>query len=75
MKVLNDSEKCKSVDNLLRGWKVDLVCLQETTVAVVSCALVTSLWGEPHVKWCCLEVEGASGGILCLWEFLQYEVG
>lgn len=68
MRVLNDSEKCKSVGNLFRGWKVDLVCLQETTVAVVSCALVRSLWGGPHVKWCCLEVEGASGGILCLWD-------
>lgn len=24
---LNDIKKCKGVGNLLRGWKVDLVCL------------------------------------------------
>lgn len=25
-------------------------------------------WGGSHVKWCCLEAEGASGGILCVWD-------
>lgn len=37
---LNDREKCSSVGNLLRGWKGDLVCLQETKVAEVSRAMV-----------------------------------
>lgn len=27
---LNDRVKCSRIDNLIRGWKLDLVCFQET---------------------------------------------
>jgi exonuclease III len=65
---LNDVMKCKGVGNLLRGWKADLVCLQETKVSSISRALVRRVWGGSHVKWCSLEAVGASGGILILWD-------
>jgi hypothetical protein len=71
---LNDREKCKSVGNLLRGWKGDLVCLQETKVAEMTRALVRRLWGGPHVQWCCLDAVGASGGILCIWDTRSLEM-
>lgn len=40
---LNDRAKCSRVGNLLRSWRPDLVCLQETKLAVVSRAAIRSL--------------------------------
>lgn len=46
---VNDRMKCRGVEDLLRGWKLDSVCLQETKVTDVSRALIRRLWGGPHV--------------------------
>ena len=54
------------MENLLQGWKPDLVCLQETKVVVVSRGMIRQLWGGLHVGWCSLEAEGALGGVLLL---------
>jgi hypothetical protein len=53
--------------NLLREWKVDIVCFQETKLEVMCCSVVRSLWGCHHVDWCCLDSRGALGGILITW--------
>jgi exonuclease III len=42
-------EKCLRVRNLLREWKVDIVCFQETKLEVMSRSVVRSLWGCHHV--------------------------
>jgi hypothetical protein len=39
---------------MLRDWKLDIVCLQETKLQIMSCNIVRSLWGWSHVDWCCL---------------------
>jgi hypothetical protein len=65
---LNDRAKCRRVGNLLRDWRPALVCLQETKLAVTSITIIRSLWGGSHVGWCCLEADGASGGILIMWD-------
>lgn len=65
---LNNRGKCRRIDNLLRGWKPDLVCLLETKLEVVQRAVVRCFLGSPHVRWCHLVAEGASGGILLLWD-------
>jgi exonuclease III len=51
------------VSNLLRDWKVDIVCLQETKLQGVSHSILRSLWGCSHVdsRW-------ASGGIFTMWD-------
>jgi hypothetical protein len=65
---LNEGEKCLRVRNMLREWKVDIVCFQETELEVMSRNVVRSLWGCHHVDWCCLDSRGASSGILIMWD-------
>ena len=45
------------VKNLLREWKCNVVCLQETKIASMNRQLVCSLWSCPYVDWAVLEVE------------------
>jgi exonuclease III len=45
---LNELEKITKIRGLLRG-KVDIVCLQETKMEVISREVVHSVWGCVHV--------------------------
>ena len=65
---LNDPQKRLVVKNLLREWKCDVVCLQETKIASMNRQLVCSLWGCPYVDWAVLEAERTAGGILLMWD-------
>jgi hypothetical protein len=65
---LNLEEKRMKIKNLRREWKADVVCFQETKIQVVTRELVQSLWGGVHVDWCYLGAQGASGGILIMWD-------
>lgn len=65
---LNEQNKRLSISNLLRDWKVDIICFQETKVQGLSKSFVQILWGCNHVDWCCLDSCGASGGILIMWD-------
>lgn len=65
---LNEGDKRLKVRNLLRQWKADIICLQETKLDFVSNSLVRSLWGCHFVDWCYLASRGASGGILIMWD-------
>uniref|UniRef100_A0A2N9J6S4 Reverse transcriptase domain-containing protein n=1 Tax=Fagus sylvatica TaxID=28930 RepID=A0A2N9J6S4_FAGSY len=67
-KRLNDSDKRLRVRNLIRLWKADLICLQETKMGYFDRKLIKSLWGSPHVDWISLGSNGASGGILLMWD-------
>jgi exonuclease III len=49
---LNDRDKRLRISNLLRLWKVDIVCLQETKLKGVMDGFVHSLWGCPYAEWC-----------------------
>lgn len=37
-------------------------------MAIISREVVRSLWGCNQVDWCYLGVNGASGGILLMWD-------
>jgi exonuclease III len=65
---LNERDKRLRISNLLRLWKVDIVCLQETKMESISNSFVQSLWGCPYVDWCRVDSRGASGGILIMWD-------
>ena len=56
------------VKNLMREWKCDVVCLQETKIASMNRQLVYSLWGCSYVDWAVLEVDWTAGGILIMWD-------
>jgi exonuclease III len=63
---LNEGNKCLRVRNMLRQWKVDIVCLQETKMENISSSFVRSLWGYAYVDWCFVASRSASGGILLM---------
>ena len=54
---LNDHQKCLVVENLLREWKCDVVCLQETKIARMDRQMVCSLWSCLCVDWVALEAD------------------
>jgi len=65
---LNEGDKGLKVRNLIRQWKADIICLQETKLDFISNSLVKSLWGCHFVDWCYLASRGACGGILIMWD-------
>jgi len=77
---LNDFQKRLIVKNLLREWKCDVVCLQETKLSPLDRQMVCSLWSCPYVDWVALDVVQTAGGVLIMWdrrvsERLEFTVG
>ena len=65
---LNNPRKRLVCKNLLKEWKCDIVCLQETKVASIDIAFVRSLWGSPFIDWVSLDVVQSLGGVLLVWD-------
>ncbi|XP_030936692.1 uncharacterized protein LOC115961945 [Quercus lobata] len=65
---LNDRDKRLRVRNLVRNWRPDVICLQETKMELITRAVIRSLWGDQHVDWSYLGSCGASGGVLLMWD-------
>jgi exonuclease III len=65
---LNEGDKRLRVRNLLRQWKADIICLQESKLELISNSVVRSLWGCHHVDWCYSASRGAPGSILLMWD-------
>ena len=68
MRGLNEQDKRLRVRNLIRKWKVDIVCLQETKMELINKGTICSLSGGQHVDWLYLGSVGASGGVLLMWD-------
>jgi exonuclease III len=65
---LNDKDKRLRMRHLIKLWKADVICLQETKMAEFSRRVIQSLWGNQHVDWTSLGSNGAAGGILLMWD-------
>ncbi|XP_075673783.1 uncharacterized protein LOC142643129 [Castanea sativa] len=65
---LNEQDKLLQVRNLIRKWKANIVCLQETKMELINRGVICSLWGGQHVDWLYLGSVGASGGVLLMWD-------
>ena len=65
---LNEGKKRSRVRRLSSQWKMDIVCLQETKLEMITPSLVHSLWRCPYVEWSYVASIGASGGILLMWD-------
>ena len=62
---LNNPQKREVCKNLLKEWKCDIVCFQETKLSSLESAIVQSLWGSPFLDWVALDVVNTMGG--CNW--------
>ena len=70
---LNNPRKRLVCKNLLKEWKCDIVCHQETKVASLDTAFVRSLWGSPFIDWVSLDVVQSLGGVLLIWDKRVFE--
>jgi exonuclease III len=64
---LNAFKKRLRLMGLLKEWKVDIVCLIETKMGVITWEVVHSFWRGQHVDWIYKGAVGASGGMLLMW--------
>ena len=53
---------------MIRSWRPDIVCLQETKMELITSAVIRSLWGGQHVDWSYLGSCGASREVLVMWD-------
>ncbi|XP_026438068.1 uncharacterized protein LOC113336633 [Papaver somniferum] len=64
---LLDITKRDSLQVLLRMWKPDIICLQETHVKGWKRHQVKQLWGANNFNYVALDSIGRSGGIIIIW--------
>ena len=64
---LNSRARQDSVRTLVSSAKIDIVCLQETKMSVLSRATMLSMLGSDFSHWIDLPAAGAGGGILVAW--------
>ena len=65
---LNDSQKRLVIRNLLREWKCDIICLQETKLDGMDSQMVCSLWSCLYVDWAVLDADQMARGVLIMWD-------
>ena len=71
---LNSKEKRAQIKNALKIWNGEIICFQETKMEQIGRAVIRSLWANRFADWAYQESEGASGGILIMWDRRVVEV-
>ncbi|XP_075084718.1 uncharacterized protein LOC142167974 [Nicotiana tabacum] len=69
---LNDGKKISTIMSLVRKWKVDVLCLQETKLEKWSSNLIQHIRGNRWVDWVELKSYATRGGIIVLWDRRQW---
>lgn len=59
---LNNRDKRRLVNNLIMGWKADIICLQETKLEGNVVEVVKQVWGGRWIRHAALEANGTRGG-------------
>ena len=76
----NDVNKRRIIKSVVRKQKVDLMCIQETKIQLMTDGVVKSLGVGRFLEWRTIEATGAAGGVLVCWdkrslELLEWEEG
>ena len=61
---VNESRKRKVIKSVVRKQKVDLFCIQETKIQLMSESVVRSLGSGRFLEWKALNACGSAGGML-----------
>ena len=61
---VNDRSKRKIIKLVIKNQKVDLFCIQETKVQVMSEEMVRSLGPGRFLDWKVLNAKGTAGGVM-----------
>ena len=69
----NNPHKRDTVKNLLKDWKCEVVCFQETKLASTNSDTVKSLWGSSFNDWGVLDAIHTVRGILVIWDTRVFE--
>ena len=70
---LNNPQKREVCKNLLKEWKCDIVCFQETKLSSLNSFVVRSLWGSPFLDWVVIDAINTTGGVLLVWDKRVFE--
>ena len=60
----NDNNKRRIIKSFVKKQKVDLLCIQETKIQLMSEGVVKSLGAGRFLDWRALEASGSAGGVL-----------
>lgn len=65
---LNQKDRCNAVRDVVLSANADIVCLQETKVAVMSHRIILSVFGSAYDKFAILPADGTRGGVIIAWK-------
>jgi len=65
---INDSNKRSILKNILREWRCNLVCTQETKLEDVQLSNIRSIGGNQYLDFVALKAQGTAGGIIVMWD-------
>ena len=65
---INDKEKRLLIKNVLRDWRCNLVCFQETKLDEVQLSDIRSIEGNQSMDFVALKAQGSAGGIIVMWD-------
>ncbi|XP_028071380.1 uncharacterized protein LOC114273766 [Camellia sinensis] len=65
---LGRREKRGKIRRLIVDRKIDIVLLQETKLNSCNNLDVKALWPKDKMEFLCVDSEGSSGGLLCIWD-------
>ena len=71
---VNDRSKRKVIKLVIRSQKMDLFCIQETKMQVMSEEVVRSLGSGRFLDWKVLNAMGTAGGVLICWDKRSLEI-
>nr|CAN69965.1 hypothetical protein VITISV_039410 [Vitis vinifera] len=71
---VNDRSKRKIIKSVIKNQKVDLFCIQETKVQVMSEEVVRSLGPRRFLDWKVLNAMGTARGVLICWDKRSLEM-
>ncbi|KAK9283175.1 hypothetical protein L1049_011409 [Liquidambar formosana] len=53
---------------LIKDWKVDVLCIQETKLEMMDASCIRQIWGNCNAQFEWVKSEGSVGGLCLIWD-------